>query len=185
MSYRYEVYRPNVGGYSESTFVEYDEEQDADTAMKKLCRVGKDIIDAANRFGVVGLKLAVESHLVQAMAISSKNVADWLIFADAKTCPLLKEQATDFFVSRSEDLLNSDASNQLRESPRLLAELMVEIARSANPIRRDFEDDESRLSVRELRDKLMEAGLDIDGDKETLVARLRAANGEQQMDETE
>ncbi|KAL9187541.1 hypothetical protein ACHAXT_001644 [Thalassiosira profunda] len=159
--------------------------QDADTAMEKICRVGKAIIDAANRFGVVGLKLAIESNLVEEMAISSKSVADWLIFADAKTCPLLKEQATAFFVSRSEDLLNSDASDQLRESPRLLAELMVEIARSANPIRRDFEDDESRLSVRELRDKLMEAGLEIDGDKETLVARLREANREQQMDETE
>ena len=33
MNWRYEVYRPNVDGYSESTFVEYDEERDADTAI--------------------------------------------------------------------------------------------------------------------------------------------------------
>ena len=32
--YRYEVYRPNVDGYSESTFVQYTEEQDADTAIQ-------------------------------------------------------------------------------------------------------------------------------------------------------
>ena len=31
--FRYEVYRPNVDGYSESTFVTYPEEQDAATAI--------------------------------------------------------------------------------------------------------------------------------------------------------
>ena len=33
-TWRYEVYRPNVDGYSESTFVEYDEEKNAATAIQ-------------------------------------------------------------------------------------------------------------------------------------------------------
>ena len=52
---------------------------------------GKDAIEAANRYGVVNLKLAVETALVELLVIIIQNVMDYLLFADAKICPLLKE----------------------------------------------------------------------------------------------
>ena len=36
----------------------------------------KDIIIAADKYGIVGLKLAVETTLVEAMMLEDENVAD-------------------------------------------------------------------------------------------------------------
>ena len=94
--------------------------------------VGKEILDAADRFGLVGLKMQVETALVEMLVIDEENVAEWLIFSDAKTCALLKEYALSYFVARSEDILNTNLSDQLKESPKLLLELMREISKKVN-----------------------------------------------------
>ena len=52
---------------------------------------GKELIDAANRFELVELKLAIEKVLVCERIINKANVADYILFADAQSCPLLKE----------------------------------------------------------------------------------------------
>ena len=140
---------------------------------------GKEIIDAANKYGISGLKLAVETVLVESLVITKGNVADWLIFADAKICPLLKEQAVAYFVSRPEDILNSDSSKQLKESPKLLTELMLEVSKSSNGDR--FVDSKYQL-VDELRRQLHEKGLDTDGSKEMLVSRLQESNKRQRTE---
>ena len=58
---------------------------------EEMVELGKDIIDACDQFDVVGLKISAETALVQKGVISVNNVADWIHYADAKTCPLLKE----------------------------------------------------------------------------------------------
>lgn len=139
-----------------------------DTILKK----NKDILDAADRYGLIGLKQRVEATLVESLIVDKTNVADWLIFSDAKTCPLLKEYATLYFLSRSADILKSDRSKLLKESPKLLTELLLEMSKNSDTDERF--DDESNLSVNELRKQLHEKDLDIDGSHEMLVSRLQS-----------
>eukprot|EP00571_Detonula_confervacea_P004873 CAMPEP_0172318904 /NCGR_PEP_ID=MMETSP1058-20130122/36180_1 /TAXON_ID=83371 /ORGANISM="Detonula confervacea, Strain CCMP 353" /LENGTH=349 /DNA_ID=CAMNT_0013033827 /DNA_START=101 /DNA_END=1147 /DNA_ORIENTATION=+ len=129
-----------------------------DTKTILVANNGQTIIIAADRYSLVGLKLAVERALVESMVIHSGNFSDWLIFADAKNCPLLKEYAISYFVARSEDVLNSETSSkQLNESPKLLKELMKEISKiSKNDTR--YSNTERNMSVNELRTKLDEEG---------------------------
>ena len=85
---------------------------------------GRSIIEAADRFGIIPLKMAVESGLVRNLVINRYNVTEYLIFAESKTCSFLKEAAMSFFVARATDLLNSETREKLSESPDLLIELM-------------------------------------------------------------
>mmetsp|Transcript_11454 Transcript_11454/g.25142 ORF Transcript_11454/g.25142 Transcript_11454/m.25142 type:complete len:373 (+) Transcript_11454:297-1415(+) len=155
-------------------------EEVPDTSTIMASTNSKDIIAAANRFGVIGLKLAAETALVESSVVTTENVADWLIFADSKTCPLLKEQAIAFIVSRSEDVLNSESSKHLKESPKLLTELVLEISKSAN-IATPF-DVGRNVSVNDLRGQLHDEGLDVDGSKEMLIARLQTSNKRQRTE---
>ena len=45
-----------------------------------------------------------------------KNVADYIILADSKTCPLIKEYATAYFFARAEDIVDSSSSEKLQET---------------------------------------------------------------------
>lgn len=96
-----------------------------ENVIKKL---GKEIIEAATRYGVVCLKVTVETSLVDQRIITKENAVDWLLFADAKTCPLLKEYATAYFSGRIGDMLAHESFKKLEASPRLLKELMVDIS---------------------------------------------------------
>lgn len=141
-------------------------------SVDEIKQSGKDILDAANRFSITGLKIAVETVLVESLVITTGNVADWLIFADAKSCPLLKEYATMYFLSQSEDILKSESSAQLKESPQLLTELMMEMARANG---NGDEDSPRNPSVTHIRRQLQINGLDADGSKEMLLSRWQEA----------
>ncbi|KAL7553270.1 hypothetical protein ACHAWF_016525 [Thalassiosira exigua] len=134
----------------------------------------RDILDAANRFGVVGLKLAMETALVDSMAVTFGNAVDWLIFSDSKACPLLKECALSVCTARAVDIFDHDCFQKLKESPRLMEEFMREVAKASN--NNDRFDDGSSTSVNSLRKQLREKGLDIDGSKEMLISRLQGSN---------
>ena len=143
--------------------------------------IGKDIIDAADRFGIVSLKLAVETALVGNFRLDKENFAGWLLFAESKTCPLIKEAAIAFFVARSKDLLQSEGWEALSESPKLMSELMKEMSKRIK-IDTRFSGRGESMSVIELRKKLGEKGLDLDGSKEILVSRLEESNKRQRTE---
>ena len=128
-------------------------------------KLGQELIDAANRYGLVGMKLAVENVLVQECVIDNKNAAGYIVFADAMSCPLLKEYAISYFLLHAADILRSEHSRRLRESGELMAELWNLMAN---------ENVES-MTVTELREELGKRGLDIDGSKRALVLRLEGA----------
>ena len=134
---------------------------------------GKELIDAANRFELVELKLAIERILVRERILDKTNVADYIVFADSKTCPLLKEYAISYFLLHAKEILNSDYSASLRESGELLSEIMKIMAGQ--------DEDETDMTVNELREELKELKLDIDGSKEVLLCRYEEAM--RQMDE--
>ena len=140
---------------------------------KDVLRIGKEIIDAADRFDVVGLKLAVEAHLVACCVIDESNVVDYLLFAHSKTCPLLKEYAISYFVRRANDIINSKSMKKL-ESTELLPELMAAVVKNSDSIARVGGTGFEKMTVDELRKKLDEDGLDVDGSREMLVARIKS-----------
>lgn len=126
----------------------------------------KDFIDAANRFELVEFKMAIERVLVRERILDKTNVADYILFADAQSCPLLKEYAISFFALHAKEILNSDCSASLRESRELLSEIIKSMA----------DQDEDDMTVNELRMELYTTDLDVDGSKETLISRLEEAN---------
>ena len=150
---------------------------DAETIKKN----GMSIIEAADMFGVIPLKLAIETELVRNLVIKRRNVTDYLIFAESKTCSLLKEAAMSYFVTRSADLLNSATQEKLSESPGLLIELMKEMSKRNDTDTRF--DEYGNLSVNDLRKRLIAEELDIDGSKESLVSRLKESAKKRQRTE--
>mmetsp|Transcript_11521 Transcript_11521/g.17110 ORF Transcript_11521/g.17110 Transcript_11521/m.17110 type:complete len:294 (+) Transcript_11521:71-952(+) len=162
-----------------------------------ILKLGLEIIEAADRYGMIELKILVETYLVAYRVMRKHNVADMLLFADAKNCALLKEYAFAYAISRSRDIINSELSAKLKESNSLLQELFV--AAAEIPERRasmggasgtggvggsshcgslngSVEDDlvfhRRSLCVNELRIELSENDLEVDGSKEILESRL-------------
>ena len=134
---------------------------------KDILAFGKELIDAANRFELAKLKLVIETVLVCERVLNKKNVCDYILFADAKTCPLLKEYAISYFLLHRKELLKSESSKSIQESADVLSEILGLTA--------DQDEDESDMSVNELREELSRMNLDIDGSKEALVSRLEEA----------
>ena len=165
-----------------------------------ILKLGLDIIEAADRYGMIELKILVETYLVAYRVMRKHNVADMLLFADAKNCALLKEYAFAYAISRSRDIINSELSAKLKESNSLLQELFVAAAEiperrasmvgggggggggagggsshsgSLNGSDEDLVFHRRSLCVNELRIELSENDLEVDGSKEILESRLQ------------
>ncbi|KAL9183070.1 hypothetical protein ACHAXT_004857 [Thalassiosira profunda] len=67
----------------------------------------KDLIDAADKYGVVGLKLQAEACYASSVELTVDNVLDNLLYADSKNCALLKEVVMEFLVQNGEDILGN------------------------------------------------------------------------------
>ena len=160
-----------------------DPSYDVNAVLKYHAR---DIIDAADKFGVVGLKLKAEAYWVENTTISIDNAVDNLLYADAKNCPLMKEAVMDFLVQNGKeaeqlsfdnlpgglmkDLLTAMNSrdNRLPESE-ILAD-GVSFHDHMPGIAVDFR----TMGVSELRKELDEKGLEVDGSREAMIAALEA-----------
>lgn len=134
----------------------------------------KEIIDAADKYSVVGLKLEAEAILVSSHSINTSNVVEYILFADAHNCALLKEYAMSYFVSRSEDIMRSKSFSDLALSNDLMRELWSATGRGGVAATSDG-NDLRRVPVFKLLQMLAEKGLDVDGSKEMLVARLESS----------
>ncbi|KAL9184255.1 hypothetical protein ACHAXT_002341 [Thalassiosira profunda] len=140
----------------------------------------RKIIDAANRFDIVGLKLAAENWLVVHLNVeedSDENVihvVDWILFADSMTCALLKEHLISFFVARAADVMRSEHWKKLRESPKLMEELLAELSKRTGKKDSRFDRTPKNMTVSELRKGVCGKGLEaVDGSKEMLVSQFR------------
>jgi hypothetical protein len=147
--------------------------EDAPENEQEILSIGFDIIDAANYFGIVQLKLSIESSLVKVTSFNPENVTKYILFADAMTCPLLKERAVSYFVSRAKDIMKDESSARLCESPDLMQELMLAILDDDDMDRR-FDTGYMAMPVEVIREKLSVYSLDLDGTKEVLASRLES-----------
>ena len=128
----------------------------------------KEIIDAADKYGIVGLKLEAEAAFVTSETITFDNAIDNLLYADATNCALLKETVLDFIAENG-----SEASEKLSFEhvpgnviPYLLAAL------TKGKQKENDANDFSMMRISDLRKMLAEKGLDIDGSREMMIARL-------------
>jgi hypothetical protein len=73
----------------------------------------KDLINAADRYGVTNLKLEAEVWYVHSTKITIENVIDNLLYADAMNCALLKEVLMDFIVETKEEVMQRVSFNDV------------------------------------------------------------------------
>jgi hypothetical protein len=87
------------------------------------------------------------------------------LFADAQSCPLLKEYAISYLILNAQEVLQSDFSKELREPGDLLSEVIVLLTNKS----------EVAMGANQLRKLLGNWGLDVDGSKQALVSRFQEA----------
>lgn len=130
----------------------------------------RDIINAADKYGIITLKLEAEVAYVKDTTIDFSNVMDLLLYADSKNCALLKEAVIDFIVENKDDILQKVA---LKDVPGgLFAELLAAMSRKEKKAG-SSEGNSCSMSINELRRKAHEKGLNIDGSREMLIASLK------------
>ena len=75
----------------------------------------REIIDAADKYGIVGLKLEAEASFVTSTTISFDNAIDTLLHADATNCALLKEAVMDFVAENRKEAVTKLSFEQFPE----------------------------------------------------------------------
>ena len=132
----------------------------------------KDIIDACDKYGVVNLKLEAEACYVRSTVITVENMMDNLLYADSKNCALLKEAVIDFVVENGEDVLKKVSLENVPGG--VFADLLTAVTREKKKAANTtVEEDLSMMRVSELRMKLDEKGLDVDGSREAMITALQ------------
>ena len=130
----------------------------------------RDIIDAADKYGVVNLKLEAEASLVTSTTITIENMLDNLLYASSKNCALLQEAVLDFVVENSDEVSDKVSLEDVPSS--ILADLVAAMSRKYKGGKRGS-DVFSTMRVSELRKKLNYKGLDIDGSRKAMIATLK------------
>jgi len=126
---------------------------------------GFELLKLANRFGYSDLKIDIEADLVGSSLLTAETAADFLLFADANCCALLKEAAMDIVVSNYAQVVKSNGWKSLKESSTLLVEVCEQLSKAPTS--------EDGNSVSALRKKCADMGLDVDGTREMLIERCR------------
>jgi len=132
----------------------------------------KDLIDAADKFGVVSLKLEAEVCYVKSTTLTIDNILDNLLYADSKNCALLKETVMDFMVKSGDDIIGKVSFDNVPGS--VVMDLLTAVARGKK--KDNVNSDSSNfktMRVGTLRRMLHDKGLDVDGSREAMIALLK------------
>lgn len=136
----------------------------------------KEILEAADRYGVINLKLAAEACLVKITALSIDNFFDLLLFADSKNCALLKEAAIDFMLENRDEVHENVSFHDAPGA--LISDILTALGR------KEKKEGLRGMRVNDLRWRAHEIGLDVDGSREMLIAALEGASDEEYRKET-
>jgi hypothetical protein len=139
----------------------------------------KEIIDAADKYGVVNLKLETEASFVKGTDFTIDNVMEHLLYAESKNCALLKEAAMDYIVENKAEVI--EKLSFANAPGTLMRDLLVATARRERNVDGSDGDGsgESRFNamrISELRKRSYEKGLNVDGSREMLIAALDAVH---------
>mmetsp|Transcript_10101 Transcript_10101/g.23631 ORF Transcript_10101/g.23631 Transcript_10101/m.23631 type:complete len:446 (-) Transcript_10101:63-1400(-) len=138
-----------------------------------LASPSMELLDAANRYGVLSLKILAETKV--SSDISVANASDLILYADSKDAALLKERVVDYFCTHAEEIRRHPSFQKVRESTKILDQLLEALLskrsfRSHSPNSNDQA--YGSMSVNLLRKKLNERKLDYDGSREIMIQRL-------------
>jgi hypothetical protein len=139
----------------------------------------KEIIDAADKFGVTRLKLEAEASIVDNTNITMENVMELLLYADSKNCALLKEAAIDYIVENKADVIEKNLLSFVEAPGTLVRDVLATVLRGEREdgiVAGCAGDYYSSMRISKLRKKAHEKGLDVDGSREMLIAALKKAN---------
>jgi hypothetical protein len=141
----------------------------------------RELIDAADRFGVINLKLEAEARYVGSTTVTTDNVVELLLYADSKNCALLKEAAMDFIAENVQEVLDQVS---LKDVPGgLYADLLAAMVREREWIIDDELPELSTMPVSDLRRLALKKGLDYDGSREVLIDALKSVSDSDMMDD--
>ena len=141
----------------------------------------KAIIDAADRFGIVNLKLQAEAVLTEQTEIAVDNLLDNLLYANSKNLALFQEKIMDFVAENGNKIVGSVSFDDVPRS--LMSNLLTAVARGQKSTSEATPGDELKLMrVGELRRRLHDKGLCIDGSRETMIALLRENSASNESD---
>ncbi|KAJ8683274.1 hypothetical protein QAD02_019066 [Eretmocerus hayati] len=90
----------------------------------EIDRIAKDLLIAADKYGIRGLKTMCEQHLMRCININ--NVLEYFCFADSYNADILRESSKNFVKVRRKEILGTPSLENLVESmpPRLVVEIM-------------------------------------------------------------
>ncbi|EJK50267.1 hypothetical protein THAOC_30792 [Thalassiosira oceanica] len=130
----------------------------------------REIIDAADRFGVANLKLEAEAYMVKKETFTVEDILDNLLYADSKNCALLLEKAMDFVVKKKDEIIGKIFLDDL---PGTMVMDMLTAISQAQREGNNGDDDIDTMRVSELRRRLHEKGLCVDGSRKAMIALLK------------
>ena len=85
----------------------------------------REIIDAADRYGVVNLKLEAEASYVNSTTITVHNLMNQLHYAVSKNCALLQESVMDYILENGRDVLNGVSFDEIPGGSSLFVDLIA------------------------------------------------------------
>eukprot|EP00578_Thalassiosira_sp_NH16_P014660 CAMPEP_0181125844 /NCGR_PEP_ID=MMETSP1071-20121207/27281_1 /TAXON_ID=35127 /ORGANISM="Thalassiosira sp., Strain NH16" /LENGTH=362 /DNA_ID=CAMNT_0023211343 /DNA_START=83 /DNA_END=1171 /DNA_ORIENTATION=+ len=124
----------------------------------------REIINAADRFGIGSLKVEAEGYCVESTPITLDNFAENLQFSDAKKCSLLKERVMDFLVQNEKAALKKLSEQDVPQSESMLTDFLT-----ASAMKWDHDGDLSTMPINQMRKILDSKGLNVDGTREMLT----------------
>ena len=135
------------------------------------------MINAADLYGVVELKLNAEAWYAMHTEITIENVVDLLVYAESKQLAHLKDVLMNFIVRNKSDILRqASALKNAPVSSAMFTDLLAAVARTENTSNDDDVTSIDTMQVSDLRRKLHVRGLEVDGSRETLIARLQESS---------
>ncbi|KAL7471349.1 hypothetical protein ACHAXS_011653 [Conticribra weissflogii] len=137
----------------------------------------KGVMEVADRFGIVSLKLEAETWFVKFTKITTKNAFDLLLYADAKNLHLLREAVMAFFVKNAQEALRVMSFDNVPYSKSLLSDLLAIIAQEAvsEEKKENAHNDSLKYKTMDISSLRMEASeqhKEIDGSREALIRNL-------------
>jgi len=137
----------------------------------------RDIIDAADKYGVINLKLEAEACFVEGTTFTIDNVMEHLLYAESKNGALLKEAAMDYIVENKAEVIERLSFADTVPGT-LMRDLLAAVSRGERNVGgNDGDGGESQynaMRISELRKRAHEKGLNVDGSREMLIAALRS-----------
>lgn len=133
----------------------------------------REIIDVADWYRGVTLKLDAEACLVEDTTLSLENVKELLVYAESKNCALLKEVAMDFLVNKRDEVIGKISCHHAPGN--LMNNLFVAFARELNKAgtAANGENEFNTMRISKLRRLAHERGSGVDGSREMLIAALK------------